>query len=120
MGTATPSNKSIVFNSRTQIHESGGGFWLTNNGNLEIVSCFTYYCHISYFVSNGGNIRSLAGNSSWGTYAIVSSGFNADETTIDGRIDGLELNYQADTYPMSLLLERELKVSPLVQLLKFF
>ena len=97
-GTATPSNKSIVFDSWTQIHESGGvGFWLTNNGNSEIVSCFTYYCHISYCASNGGNIRSLAGNSSWGTYAIVSSGFNADETTIDGRIDGLELNYQADT-----------------------
>ena len=97
-GTATPSNKSIVFDSWTQIHESGGvGFWLTNNGNSEIVSCFTYYAHISYCASNGGNIRSLAGNSSWGTYAIVSSGFNADETTIDGRIDGLELNYQADT-----------------------
>ena len=97
-GTATPSNKSIVFDSWTQIHESGGvGFWLTNNGNSEIVSCFTYYCHISYCASNGGNIRSLAGNSSWGTYAIVSSGFNADETTIDGRIDGEELNYQADT-----------------------
>ena len=97
-GTGTPSNKSIVFDSWTQIHESGGvGFWLTNNGNSEIVSCFTYYAHISYCATNGGNIRSLAGNSSWGTYGIVSSGFNADEVTKDGKIDGEELNYQADT-----------------------
>lgn len=97
-GTATPSNKSMLFDSFTQIHENGGvGFWLTNNANAEIVSSFTYYAHISYCASNGGKIRSLAGNSSWGTYGIVSSGFNADETTLDGRIDGVELNYQADT-----------------------
>lgn len=93
-GTLTPSNKSMLFDSFTQIHENGGvGFWITNNGNSEIVSCFTYYAHISYAATRGGNIRSLAGNSSWGTYAIVSSGYNADETTIDGFVDGLELNY---------------------------
>ena len=97
-GTPTPSNKSMLFDSFTQIHESNGvGFWLTNNGNSEIVSCFTYYAHISYCATNGGNIRSLAGNSSWGNYGIVSSGFNQDEVTLDGRIDGEELNYQADT-----------------------
>ncbi len=97
-GTATPSNKSMLFDSFTQIHESNGvGFWLTNNGNSEIVSSFTYYAHISYCASNGGNIRSLAGNSSWGNYGIVSSGFNADEVTLDGRIDGEELNYQPET-----------------------
>ncbi|AOV58841.1 tail fiber-like protein [Synechococcus phage S-CAM3] len=97
-GTATPSNKSMLFDSFTQIHESNGvGFWLTNNGNSEIVSSFTYYAHISYCASNGGNIRSLAGNSSWGNYGIISSGFNADEVTKDGRIDGEELNYQPET-----------------------
>jgi len=97
-GTGTPSNKSIVFDSWTQIHENGGvGFWITNNGAAEIVSCFTYYCHISYTSTRGGRIRSLAGNSSWGTYAIVSSGFNADESTLDGFIDGIELNYDLTT-----------------------
>ena len=97
-GTATPSNKSIVFDSWTQIHENGGvGFWITNNGAAEIVSCFTYYCHISYTSTRGGRIRSLAGNSSWGTYAIVSSGFNENESTLDGFIDGVELNYDLTT-----------------------
>ena len=101
-GTATPSNKSMLFDSFTQIHEgsgsqSGVGFWVTNNGNSEIVSCFTYYAHASYVATRGGNIRSLAGNSSWGTYGIISSGFNADEATIDGRIDGVELNYVEST-----------------------
>tara|TARA_B100000902_G_scaffold26774_1_gene32253 strand:- start:17557 stop:20823 length:3267 start_codon:yes stop_codon:yes gene_type:complete len=97
-GTATPSNKSIVFDSWTNIHENGGvGFWITNNGAAEIVSCFTYYCHISYTSTRGGRIRSLAGNSSWGTYAIVSSGFNESETTLDGFVDGLELNYDLTT-----------------------
>lgn len=97
-GTATPSNKSMLFDSFTQIHEgagaeSGVGFFVTNNGNSEIVSSFTYYAHASYVATRGGSIRSLAGNSSWGTYGIISSGFNSDETTIDGRIDGVELNY---------------------------
>ena len=93
-GTATPSNKSIVFDSWTNIHEDGGvGFWITNNGAAEIVSCFTYYCHISYTSTRGGRIRSLAGNSSWGTYGIVASGFNENESTLDGFIDGIELNY---------------------------
>jgi len=101
-GTGTPSNKSMLFDSFTQIHEgsggqSGVGFFVTNNGNSEIVSCFTYYAHASYVATRGGNIRSLAGNSSWGTYGIISSGFNADEATIDGRIDGVELNYVEGT-----------------------
>ena len=93
-GTGTPSNKSIVFDSWTQIYEDGGvGFWVTNNGASEIVSCFTYYAHISYASTRGGRIRSLAGNSSWGTYAIVSSGFNQNEQTLNGTIDGLQLEY---------------------------
>ena len=97
-GTATPSNKSMLFDSFTQIHEGSGGesgigFWVTNNGNSEIVSSFTYYAHASYVATSGGSIRSLAGNSSWGNYAIISSGFNSDETTIDGKIDGIELNF---------------------------
>jgi hypothetical protein len=101
-GTATPSNKSMLFDSFTQIHEgsgsqSGVGFFITNNGNSEIVSCFTYYAHASYVATRGGSIRSLAGNSSWGTYGIISSGFNADETTLDGRIDGVELNFVEGT-----------------------
>ena len=92
------SNKTMVFDSWTQIHEDGGvGFWCTNKAGAEIVSCFTYYCHISYSSTRGGRIRSLAGNSSWGTYGIVSSGFDTNETTLDGSIDGLSLEYDEAT-----------------------
>ena len=95
---AEPSNKTMLFDSFSQIHNNGGvGFWVTGNSYAEIVSCFTYYAHISYCASNGGQIRSLAGNSSWGTYGIVAAGYNQTETTIDGWIDGLELNYVATT-----------------------
>jgi hypothetical protein len=107
-GTGTPSNKSIVFDSWTNIHENGGvGFWITNNGAAEIVSCFTYYCHVSYCSTRGGRIRSLAGNSSWGTYAIVSSGFNENETTLDGFVDGLELNYDLTTLSAGTSFEKD-------------
>ncbi len=107
-GTGTPSNKSIVFDSWTNIHENGGvAFWITNNGAAEIVSCFTYYCHVSYCSTRGGRIRSLAGNSSWGTYAIVSSGFNENETTLDGFVDGLELNYDLTTLSVATSFEKD-------------
>ena len=91
---AEPSNKTMLFDSFSQIHSGGGvGFWVTGNSYAEIVSCFTYYAHISYCATDGGQIRSLAGNSSWGTYAIVSSGYNQTETTIDGFVDGESLTY---------------------------
>ena len=87
------SNKSIVFDSYTNIHDNGVGFWVTNNGSAEFVSCFTYYAHISYAATRGGKIRSLAGNSSWGTYGIVSSGYNSEEVIKTGNIEGLTLKY---------------------------
>ena len=97
-GDAEPSNKTMLFDSFSQIHNNGGvGFWVTGNSYAEIVSCFTYYAHISYCASNGGQIRSLAGNSSWGVYGIVAAGYNQTETTTDGWVDGVELNYDPAT-----------------------
>lgn len=91
------SNKSIVFDSFTNIHDNGVGFWVTNNASAEFVSCFTYYAHISYAATRGGKIRSLAGNSSWGTYGIVSSGFNSDEVFKTATVEGLRLKYNNTT-----------------------
>lgn len=88
-----PSNKSMVFDSWTNINDNGVGYWVTNNAAAELVSCFTYYAHVSYCSTRGARIRSLAGNSSWGEYAIVSSGFNADEQFLEGNIEGLVLSY---------------------------
>jgi hypothetical protein len=91
------SNKSIVFDSYTNIHDNGVGFWVTNNAAAEFVSCFTYYAHISYASTRGGRIRSLSGNSSWGNYGIVSSGFNASENFLTGEVEGLKLEYNPET-----------------------
>ena len=91
--SATPSNKSIVFDSFTNIHDNGVSFWVTNNGAAEFVSCFSYYSHISYAATRGGRIRSLAGNSSWGTYGLVSSGYNFDETPLTGNVSGLQVKF---------------------------
>ena len=95
--SATPSNKSIVFDSFTNTHDEGVGFWITDGGAAETVSCFTYYAHISYSATRGGRIRSLAGNSSWGTYGVVSSGFSPLEKAREGTLEGLIVEYDPNT-----------------------
>ena len=96
-GTATPSNKSIVFDSFTNIHDEGMAFWITDGAVAETVSCFTYYNHISYAATRGGRLRSLVGNSSWGKYGVVSSGFSPLEKAREGQIEGLVLQYDPDS-----------------------
>ena len=88
------SNKSMVFDSYTQILDGGIGFYVTRGAATEIVSSFTYYCHISYTSTRGGRIRAVSGNSSYGKYGCVSRGFDANEVTTDGKVKGgrLELN----------------------------
>lgn len=93
----TPSNKSIVMDSFTQIHDNGMGFFITNAAASELVSSFTYYCHISYAATRGGRIRSLAGNSSWGNYGIVSSGYSNNEKALEGTVEGLKLQIDPST-----------------------
>jgi len=89
----TVSNGSMLFDSFTQFHDLGVGFWCKDLGNAEIVSSFTYYCHIGYTCSGGGRIRSLVGNNSWGTYGAVSSGFDTTETPVTGTVRGQRLNF---------------------------
>ena len=93
---ATVSNGSMLFDSFTQFHDLGVGFWCKDLGNAEIVSSFTYYCHIGYTCTGGGRIRSLAGNNSWGTFGCVSSGFDTTETAITGNVRGQRLNFVYD------------------------
>ena len=84
-------NRSIVFHAYTNIHSDGVGYWVNGEGKTEIVSCFTYYCWFGYTTTNGGKIRSLSGNNSYGTYGVVSGGFNANETPITGTLKGEQL-----------------------------
>ena len=96
-GSTTPSNKSIVFDSFTNIHDEGMAFWITDGAVAETVSCFTYYNHISYAATRGGRLRSLVGNSSWGKYGVVSSGFSPLEKAREGIIEGLKLTIDVET-----------------------
>jgi hypothetical protein len=89
--SSTPSNKSMVFDAYTQVLDGGVGFWIVNSGASEIVSCFTYYAHISYTSTKGGKIRGVSGNSSYGKYGCIASGFNDQESTINGGVKGLRL-----------------------------
>jgi hypothetical protein len=69
-----PGNRSMLSNDFTQINDLGYGLVATNGGLIEAVSMFTYYCHISYYSINGGQIRSVGGSSAHGTYALVAEG----------------------------------------------
>ena len=90
-------NKSMVFHAYTNIHDSGVGFWMKDNAKAEIVSCFTYYCYFGYATSGGAKIRSLNGNNSYGTYGIVSRGYDVTETPITGTVYGNQITYNSNS-----------------------
>jgi hypothetical protein len=69
-----PGNRSMLSNDFTQINDLGYGLVATNGGLIEAVSMFTYYCHISYYSINGGQIRSIGGSSAHGNFALVAEG----------------------------------------------
>jgi len=69
-----PGNRSMLANDYTQINDMGYGLMVTNGGLLEAVSVFTYYCYVSYYSLNGGQIRSVAGSSAHGVYALIAEG----------------------------------------------
>jgi len=81
-------NRSILFHEYTNIHNNGVGIWVDNNGKSECVGVFTYYCYFGYATTNGGQIRSISGNNSYGTYGSVSSGFSAAEIPVTGTLYG--------------------------------
>jgi hypothetical protein len=89
----TSGNKSMLFHAYTVVCSDGVGFWVNGQGKSEIVSCFTYFCWYGYITTGGGKIRALNGNNSYGTYGVVSRGFDADETPNTGAIYGNQLVY---------------------------
>ena len=72
-------NRSIVSNDFTQVLSDGIGAWVLNNGRAELVSVFTYYCHIGYLAEDGGIIRATNGNCSYGAYGAIADGIDATE-----------------------------------------
>ena len=89
-------NKSIVSNDFTQVLSDGVGIWCTGPNSLtEAVSVFSYYCYAGYFAEAGGRIRATNGNSSYGTYGCVATGYDITETPITGNIFNQSLASQA-------------------------
>lgn len=96
----TTGNKSMLFHSFTILGDNGIGYYVTNGGRAEIVSCFTYFCYFGYVANNGGIIRALNGNNSYGTFGAVATGYLLDETPITANVYGSMIQYIANTvYP---------------------
>ena len=89
-------NRSIVANDFTQILSDGIGYWADNVGRSELVSVFTYYCHIGYLCTNGGIVRATNGNNSYGEYGAVAEGFDQGETPITAVVDNVRNEAQVD------------------------
>ena len=89
-------NRSAVANDFTQVLSDGIGYWATDGGRSELVSVFTYYCHIGYLAEHGGILRATNGNNSYGTYGSVAEGFDANETPITAEIDNRTLEAQVE------------------------
>jgi hypothetical protein len=93
-------NKSMLFHSFTIIGDNGVGYYVTNGGRAEIVSCFTYFCYFGYVANNGGIIRSLNGNNSYGKFGAVATGYLTNETPITANVYGSMIQYVTNTvYP---------------------
>jgi hypothetical protein len=75
----TAGNRSLLGNDFTQVNDMGYGLVVTNNALAEMVSVFTYYCHIAYLSHNGGQIRSLNGSNANGKFGLVAAGRDPDE-----------------------------------------
>ena len=70
----TAGNCSMLSNDFTQLNDLGYGLIANNNGLIETVSVFTYYCWSALYANNGGQIRSLNGSNAHGEYGIVAEG----------------------------------------------
>jgi hypothetical protein len=109
--------KSMTFNDFTQVVDDGIGVWATNGARAELVSVFTYYSYIGYLAEQGGILRALNGNNSYGNYGVVAvdidptdSGFSGtvnnrdNEATVskvwigEGRVLAAAFSYQGEQY----------------------
>ena len=89
-------NKSIVCNDFTHIVNDGIGIWCTGPGSLtEAVSVFSYYGYSGYMAEAGGRIRATNGNSSYGVYGVIATGYDITETPATGIIYNQSSQIQA-------------------------
>lgn len=94
-GVHASGNKSMVLSNFTCINDGGVGVWVRHAAKTELVSVFTYYCVFGYASSDGGQIRALNGNNSYGTYGSSSEGFDTFESPVTGSLYGGLITYQS-------------------------
>ena len=89
-------NKSIVCNDFTHIVNDGIGIWCTGPGSLtEAVSVFSYYGYSGYMAEAGGRIRATNGNSSYGIYGVIATGYDSTEAPATGVVFNQSSQIQA-------------------------
>jgi hypothetical protein len=89
-------SKSVVSNDYTMVISDGIGIWCTGPGSItEAISVFSYYAYAGYFAENGGRIRSANGNSSYGTFGVISEGYDLTEVPLTGTINNQSQQVQA-------------------------
>ena len=103
-------NKSMVANDFTQILSDGIGYWANEEGKSELVSVFTYYCHIGYLATNGGKLRATNGNNSYGDYGSVAEGSNTAESAISAVLD----NRTSEAIVEAVIIDEDDRIAGLV------
>jgi len=101
-GAGVTGAQSMVMDAFTQVNDEGIGIWVDNLGKAELVSIFTYFCDFGYVANDGGIIRSLNGNNSYGQYALASFNTSPLETPKKAYIIGERLDIQATTLTGSI------------------
>jgi len=90
-------SKSIVSNDYTMVISDGIGIWCTGPAAItEAISVFSYYAYAGYFAEAGGRIRSANGNSSYGTFGVVSEGYDLTEVPLAGLVNNQSQQVQAN------------------------
>lgn len=91
-------NKSIVANDYTTLCSDGIGVWCTGSDALtELVSVFCYYSYAGYLAELGGKMRATNGNSSYGTYGVLSEGVDTYETPITAQLNNTNAQVQIES-----------------------
>jgi hypothetical protein len=73
-GAVTTGLRSMVLDAFTQYNQGGIGIHMLNQGNTQLVSCFTICCDISFLCEDGGFCSITNSNTSFGRLGLVSRG----------------------------------------------
>lgn len=73
-GAVTTGLRSMVLDAFTQYNQGGVGIHMLNQGNTQLVSCFTICCDISFLCEDGGFCSITNSNTSFGRLGLVSRG----------------------------------------------